>query len=375
VSASASPFPDRDDEARRPRILSTTCKTRMDCGSNASCPRQCCARDLPTPRCATDTRRRGQKPIPPTAKPFECGSGNAPTPEEAKPMSRNIQTGVAAIAVLLLVATGLLFMKYRQTSAEFASAKQAEESARGSYTEAINSIAEIQDSLNTIVLGDSSVGLVPSSYQGEHRLTESRGDEVLDKIAMLKAGLERTKSRIMDLDQRLKESGIHVAGLQHMLVNLKRSVKEKEMAIADLTGRVDSLQTQVTGLAATVQQKDSDIAAQAQTIEDKRRELGTVLYVIGSKKDLTKQGVLTAKGGVLGMGKTLEPTGKADETLFTAIDTDMETTVHIPATKVQVVSNQPASSYQLTKVGNETELHIIDPKEFRTVKHLVIVTA
>jgi uncharacterized small protein (DUF1192 family) len=198
---------------------------------------------------------------------------------------------------------------------------------------------------------------------------------VLDRIAELKAGLERTKVRIVQLDAHLKKNGVHIAGLEHMIVNLKRSVKEKEMAVAELEGRVDSLQTQVTGLAATVQQKDDNIAAQAQTIEDKRRELGTVLYVIGSKKDLTKSGVVTAKGGVLGMGKTLEATGKADDNLFTAIDTDMETTVHIPAEKVQIVSNQPASSYELTKVGKEMELHIIDPKEFRTVKHLVIVTA
>src|SRR5262249_39781144 len=149
----------------------------------------------------------------------------------------------------------------------------------------------------------------------------------------------------------------------------------KETQIAQLTDQVNNLQTQVTGLTATVQEKDSSIAVQEQTIADKTKEIGTIYYVIGSKKDLTKNGVVAAKGGVLGMGKTLEASGKVDDALFTSLDTDVETTVTIPSAKAQVVSSQPSSSYNLVVNGKETELHILDPKSFRTVKHLVIVTA
>ena len=44
-------------------------------------------------------------------------------------------------------------------------------------------------------------------------------------------------------------------------------------------------------------------------------------------------------------------------------------------TKVQVLSPQPTSSYEVKLEGNQVELHILDPKEFRKVKHLVIMTA
>jgi nitrogen fixation-related uncharacterized protein len=290
-------------------------------------------------------------------------------------MKRNIQLIIAAVVVLVLIGMGTLFTKWQQTSKQFADAKLAEQSARTSYTDAINSIAEIQDSLNAIVLGDSAVGLVPSDYRGERALSESRGDEVLDKIAQLKAGLERTRARIVQLDETLKQNGVHITGLQHMIVNLKREAKDKETAIAQLTDQVNQLQTQVTGLTATVQEKDSSIAVQEQTIADKTKEIGTIYYVIGSKKDLTKNGVVAAKGGVLGMGKTLETSGKVDDALFTSLDTDVETIVTIPSAKAQVISSQPASSYNLVVNGKETELHILDPKSFRTVKHLVIVTA
>lgn len=289
-------------------------------------------------------------------------------------MRKSVQFALAAIIVLLCAATLGLYQKYRKSTSDFTEMKTAEETARLNYGNAINSIAQIQDSLNAIVLGDSAVRLLPSQYQAEHRLTQSQGDEVLDRIAVLRAGVERSKVRIQQLDANLKRSGIKVAGLQKMLANLKRDVADKESQISLLTTRVDSLETQVTGLTAEVQQGQQTIQQQAQNIEDKRRELGTIYYAIGNKTTLAKSGLIVAKGGLLGIGKTLEPSRALNDSAFTALDTDVETVVRIPAAKAQVISDQPISSYQLEPVGKELELHIIDPKEFRKVKHLVIMT-
>jgi hypothetical protein len=38
------------------------------------------------------------------------------------------------------------------------------------------------------------------------------------------------------------------------------------------------------------------------------------------------------------------------------------------------VTAQPPASYELKAVGGQMELHILDPKEFRKVKHLVVMT-
>jgi hypothetical protein len=58
----------------------------------------------------------------------------------------------------------------------------------------------------------------------------------------------------------------------------------------------------------------------------------------------------------------------------TTIDTDVETTVEIPAKNAEVLTPQATSSYALEADGDHTLLRIIDPKEFRKVRHLVIVT-
>ena len=71
---------------------------------------------------------------------------------------------------------------------------------------------------------------------------------------------------------------------------------------------------------------------------------------------------------------TLKPTGQFREDRFVALDTDEQTVVHIPAAKARVLSAQPLSSYQLELVSGQVELRILDPKQFRMIKHLVIVT-
>jgi len=284
-------------------------------------------------------------------------------------MGKSMRVVVIAILVLLVGSIAVLYRKVQTTSASYTALKSSEESTQDRYAAAINSIAEIQDSLSAINLGEPSRGLTPGGLQSEQRLTPSQGDEAMARIAVLKAGIERTKTRINQLESSLKKSGVKNKGLEKLVADLKQNVTEKEQLVTELSARVDSLTNEVSGLATQVQVTQD-------TVRTQRTELGTVYYVIGNKQDLTKQGILIAKGGVLGMGKTLRPTGNYNQALFTPLDTDNQDVVFIPsAKKAQVVSAQPPTSYSLTASGSGLELRILDPQAFRQVKHVVIVTA
>ena len=273
---------------------------------------------------------------------------------------RKILPFVLGGAVALFAITTLLFFgKYQKSSADFVAMQSQEQETRVRYGQAINEIATIQDSLNAIILGDGSQ-LTSTHLQSEMSVNMSETDQALARVAVLKAGIQRTKARIQELDARLKKSGVRIAGLEKMVTNLKLAVEEKEKQVAGLTVQVDSLQTEVTGLVATV--------------EDNRKEMGTIYYLIGTKKDLATQGVVVAKGGVLGVGKTVKPSGNINENMFSSLDTDQETIIHIPASKAQVLTAQPVASYELQPAAGGMELRILDPCEFRKVKHLVIMT-
>lgn len=286
-------------------------------------------------------------------------------------MRKPVQIAMVAAVVALVGVTALLFTKYSQTSTQLADTKVAEETARTNYAEAFNAIAEIQDSLSAITIRDGNVRLVQGGLQVEQKLTAPSRAEAMESIALLSASIQRTKEKIGDLETNLRKSGVRIGGLQKMVTNLKKSVAEKQEQVAVLSEQVNSLQTQVTGLETTVQQ---DLV----TIEEKRRELATIYVAVGTKKELENNGLIVAKGGVLGLGKTVQLTGRYEQGPFTAMDTDQETVVRAPsakADKVRVLSSQPTTSYELRMTGDMVELHILDAKEFRKVKHLVIMTA
>lgn len=272
-----------------------------------------------------------------------------------------------AVVVLLIGATAVLFRKYEKSNNDFAESQTR-------YNEAINAIAEIQDSLVAITAGDSAVASLPGGLQTEQSLTEPQTRQALDAIALINKSIGRTKEKIRDLEARLQKNGVRTAGLQRMIASLKISVSEKEALLAQLTGRVDSLQVQVVSLEGAVQQSNETIRAKDMALEERRSELATIYLLMGTKKELSTSGVIVSKGGFLGMGKTIQLTGQYDESQFSRLDTDQERLVRTPTPKARVLSAQPASSYELKLEGEQMELHILDPKEFRKVKHLVILT-
>lgn len=290
-------------------------------------------------------------------------------------MKRPLLFGLIAAFAVLLGAGGFAFMKYREAASDYAAMRALEEETRSRYADAIDEIATIQDSLNAIVLGDSAAHLVSSDLAAEQRLYESRGDMALARISVIRAGIERAKRRIQELDESLQKSGVEAAGLQRMVASLRRTIAQKEEQIAELTGQVGNLRTQVSGLSRTVRQNEDSLYAQQQRLERRRLEISTVYYAIGTKRDLTDAGLVKATGGLLGIGRTLEPTGLTDSPHFTALDTDHVRVIRIPGKKAEVLSAQPPSSYEIHAVGDVLELYIVDVDAFRKVKHVLIMVS
>lgn len=289
-------------------------------------------------------------------------------------MRRPVGFVLAAVAVLLLGATAVSYSKYKKTQSDFEQATANQEQMRQRYENAVTEIVSIQDSLNAIVIGEDKV----STERNDVEVNEpgTLHDNVQARLAELKVAIERTKDRIEQLDHRLKRSGVKIAGMERMIAGLRQSVTEKEVRIAELNGQVDTLQTRVVGLTTDVETKQQELSAKQEELMARQQELATVFYTMGTKKELSKSGVVQSKGGVLGLGKSLKLSGQFDESRFTALNTDQENVIRIPYEKAVVLSAQPVTSYSIQPVSKEmVELHILNATEFRKVKHLVIVKA
>jgi len=290
-------------------------------------------------------------------------------------MRKYLSTILAAGVLLLGGATMFFYSQYQKSQSSNATLETASRNTQDQYAQTINAIAEIQDSLNAIALGDKNMPLESTNLHEERNMGAPSGQEALERIGLLRASIQRSKERIGRLEHDLKHSGLRVAGLNKMVAGLREATAEKERQIAELVAQVDTLHVQVGSLTTQVAQVQDTVRMRDETLVQRQRELATVYYVADSKRALQRSGVIEARGGVLGLGKTLKPSGRSADYAFTPLNTDEQTVLQLPTAKAQVISQQPLSSYELRLVNGRMELHILSPQEFRKIRQLVIVTA
>jgi predicted RNase H-like nuclease (RuvC/YqgF family) len=290
-------------------------------------------------------------------------------------MRKTTQWVLIGVTVLLAGAATTLYVQNQKTQEQLATSKMSESQVQDRYDRTIESIAEIQDSLDAIAVGPEGRAMFEGKTEAERRMSGPNRQDALDRIAALRTSIAQNKQRIQELEGNLKKSGVKVNSLNKLIAGLKRNVSEKEDEIAILNQRVEALNTQVTTLTTTVAEREDTLRTRDTQLEDRRRELATVYYVVGDKDHLKDTGVIETKGGVLGVGKTITPSRTPNLAVFSAIDTDQETVIRTPTAKARLISAQPAGSYALQLVDGHMELHILNPTEFRKVKQVVILSS
>ncbi|HEX7881030.1 MAG TPA: hypothetical protein VF720_16590 [Candidatus Eisenbacteria bacterium] len=289
-------------------------------------------------------------------------------------MKKAVWISLAAVVVLGMSAWVYTLSKEKKTvEGQYAQAVVTGDSLRTSFDVALSSIAEIQDSLLAILPSESSVMHMSDQVETGGPMTASRKDQVLRSISDLQGSIQRSKEMIAGLESRLGEQDVKIGSLEKIISGLKRTVSDREHMIAGLNNKVESLTVEVTNLKTDVAAGQAQIATQQQVIEDKRREISTVYYVVDTKDNLKDAGVVKSTGGVIGIGKSTKLTGQFPQQVFARVDTDMQTTIPLSGKKPVVLSGQSATSYEIVPVNEQmSELRIVNPEEFRKVRYLVV---
>lgn len=191
-----------------------------------------------------------------------------------------------------------------------------------------------------------------------------------------------------------------IAKLRYVVTRVRETesaLGESRQRIKNLTNLSDSLRT---AFDSTVGNLQAVIASQKTTIDlltDQvdiltaenvalRDSLSTGYYVIGTRDELKKKGILTEQGGgrvlfvLWRTGKTLQPARNLDPSDFTAIDTRRVTQIPLPVASAEyrVASLQDldyiAEERSHNKYSGTPTLTITSPADFwRTSKFLVII--
>lgn len=288
-------------------------------------------------------------------------------------MKRLGQVLQALLGLALLAGIIVLGVGYRRQSVRVTDAQQAEEEVRGQFNAALEAIAEVQDSLMAIAPAEADLIELSRAAELDGRLAQTQKERMLSTIADLKASIRHTGEKVRELERSLGESRTEAVGLRRVIEGLKRSVVEKEARIRHLAGVVDSLIMTVADLRADVVRGEQTIAEQRRTIDEKTREIATIQYIIGTRRELKERGVIVERGGILGLGKSVQLSGSFDAQGFTPLDTDRESVIAIPGKKAQVLSAQDRSSYEIAPDDGSLALRILDARSFRRIRYLVVM--
>jgi uncharacterized coiled-coil protein SlyX len=206
------------------------------------------------------------------------------------------------------------------------------------------------------------------SVSSESPITASN-DTLLAKLRYVVTRVRETETALNESRQRIKNltslSDSLRATLDSTVGNLQSVIASQKTTIDLLTDRVNALTEENVAL------KDS---------------LATGYYIVGTRAELKKMGILTEQGGgrvlfiLWRTGKTLQPARNLDPSLFTAIDTRQVTQIPLPSASAEyrVASLQDlsyiAEERSHNKYSGTPSLTITSPVDFwRTSKFLIII--
>src|SRR6266568_3406463 len=209
-----------------------------------------------------------------------------------------------------------------------------------------------------------------------NRLHVSSESPITASNDTLIAKLRYVVARVQQTETALNESRERIKGLTTLSDSLR----------ATLDSTVGNMQTVIAGQKTTIDLLTDRVDALTEENVALKDSLATGYYVIGTRDELKKKGILTEQGGgrvlfiLWRTGKTLQPARNLDPRLFTAIDTRQVTQIPLPRASAQYrVATLQDLSYiaeerQDNKYTGVPSLTITSPVDFwRTSKFLVII--
>ncbi len=213
-----------------------------------------------------------------------------------------------------------------------------------------------------IAKGTASEGPIQfSNAQSRSRL--------LQNISEIGTGLKENRKKIADLQVRMKSYRGEITVLNKLVENLKVSIQEREQSIAQLESRVQGLETTVAEKTRVITEKEGTIGEQQKTIN-------TAYYIVGTRDELKKKGIITNEGGFLWglLGSTTTMASGIDRSSFIPIDKTTDQTIRVQGKVDEILPHRNESLFAMVQPDkNETEIAIVSPEQFWQDKYLVIV--
>ncbi|MFO7659824.1 MAG: hypothetical protein R6V77_02825 [Candidatus Cloacimonadaceae bacterium] len=279
------------------------------------------------------------------------------------------------ISVILAVIAFVFSVLWFTTNTKKVNLAKQMDSLKTSFEFATETINDIQTNLDSI-----EIGLSGQLFSGREMPISAadRRSQIISTVRSMKQQIEYDKERITTLEKQLAGSQVKNRSLESMIAKLRQSINDKERIVAELSGKLGILEETVISEKILSQEeiskRDREIAAKVATIKTQEKDLNTIFYAYGSRKELVDTDVITREGGILGLGKVSTLSKMSELEKYKTFNLDEVEGISFPATKrgYSILSSQNAASYRVDKVGDSYVLKVTNKELFRKYKILVI---
>lgn len=224
------------------------------------------------------------------------------------------------------------------------------------YIQAFN---EIQHNLNQIKNKERAIAMNSHSVE----LQKSNKDQILHDIQYISYLLDKNKKALTCMNIKFKEVTSKNNEIEKLNSHLIAQVEDKEREINFLRNKLNPLYPESEILTCTNARSESNTGL-----------LNRVYFTIGTHDGLKKEGLITEKGGVIGIGKNTEINPNMPKGMFNILDMDETKEISIAANEVKLITMHPADSYKLENAKLKIKkLIILDPKEFWSISKYLII--
>src|SRR5688572_1018634 len=141
--------------------------------------------------------------------------------------------------------------------------------------------------------------------------------------------LEKNKSMIISLNEKLKNAQYNNASLKKIIAQLNENIAIKDTELVMLSNELSGLRLVVDSLNLSIADLKTQNEEKETVIGDKTTQLNTAYWVIGTYKQLKARNILDKQGGFLGIGKEEVLKNDFDNNGFTQIDITMVTSFDV----------------------------------------------
>ncbi len=209
---------------------------------------------------------------------------------------------------------------------------------------------------------------------GELQLNPDNRDEITKDIQAINNLLADNKKTIARLSKQVNQYGSDMAGFKKLMGQLEADIRSKEEQVKYMKENLTAANFTIDILNEMLDSAEFRNEVQNSLLRITVDELYTAYYALGSYKELQRNDVLIKEGSIVGIAgsKKLKPDFNKD--YFEKISILENRTIPLNSKKVEVITNHPTASYEITGETEKT-LKILDTERFWAAsKFLVIVT-